>query len=156
VLVGPFPDVALPPAAFDLVVLIHVFEHLPDPREALRRVRELLAPGGRAVFVQPNPRSLGARLFGPAWVGWEPPRHLSIPSIAALASAAPAAGLRLRQSRTRSRFPDDFAHSRAFQAGRAPGPIGLRDRALRVVAAALCAVGADYGEELVVVLARSD
>ena len=62
--VAAFPDPDLPAGAFDLIVMVHSFEHLPDPRAALAHLRELLARGGRAVLFAPNPAALGARVFG--------------------------------------------------------------------------------------------
>ena len=56
-------------AQMDAILLNHVFEHLPDPVADLRRMRELLRPGGRVILVWPNSHGLGARRFGE----WEPP-----------------------------------------------------------------------------------
>jgi hypothetical protein len=53
-----------------------VLEHVPDPVDALRRVRALLARGGRVVIGVPNFGSLGRRVFGASWDGLELPRHL--------------------------------------------------------------------------------
>jgi 2-polyprenyl-3-methyl-5-hydroxy-6-metoxy-1,4-benzoquinol methylase len=61
---------------WDVVRMNQVLEHVPDPVDALRRVRELLAPGGRAVIGVPNFGSLGRRVFGASWDGLELPRHL--------------------------------------------------------------------------------
>ena len=46
---------ALNPAArFDLIVLHHVLEHLPDPMQTLRDCARHLAPQGRLVLEVPN------------------------------------------------------------------------------------------------------
>jgi SAM-dependent methyltransferase len=50
------------PASWDVVLLTHVLEHLPDPVGALRKIRELLAPGGIGVLEFPNIDALDARL----------------------------------------------------------------------------------------------
>jgi SAM-dependent methyltransferase len=50
------------PASWDVVLLTHVLEHLPDPVGALRRIRELLAPGGIGVLEFPNIDALDAKL----------------------------------------------------------------------------------------------
>ena len=39
---------------FDVVFSSHVLEHTPDPAEALRRQREVLAPGGLVIAYVPN------------------------------------------------------------------------------------------------------
>jgi len=63
-------------AFFDEVVIWHVLEHLPDPRETLTTVHRILRPGGRLVVAVPNLASLQARLTGPAWFHLDVPRHL--------------------------------------------------------------------------------
>ena len=50
------------PASWDVVILTHVLEHLPDPVGALRKMRELLAPGGIGVLEFPNIDAFDARL----------------------------------------------------------------------------------------------
>jgi SAM-dependent methyltransferase len=156
VLVAPFPERALPAGVFDLVTLVHVFEHLPDPRAALVRLRELVSPRGRVVIIGPNPQGLGARVFRDCWVGFDPPRHLSLPTIGAIGSAAPGVGLRVVRARTRTRFAEDFALSRAWRAGRPVAPNGLRDQLWRTLSSTLVRAGARAGEEMVVVLAPVD
>ncbi len=42
------------PGRFDLVVLSHVLEHLPDPRPTLESVREKLSPNGMVFIEVPN------------------------------------------------------------------------------------------------------
>ena len=43
-----------PDTPYDLITIHHVFEHLPEPREALRQLRALLAPTGRVLMEVPN------------------------------------------------------------------------------------------------------
>lgn len=43
---------------YDVVVLRHVLEHLPDPHLAMQRIRERLAPGGLAFLEFPNTGSV--------------------------------------------------------------------------------------------------
>lgn len=51
-----------PPGSWDVVLLTHVLEHLPDPVGALRKIRDLLAPGGIGVLEFPNIDALDAKL----------------------------------------------------------------------------------------------
>ncbi|MGQ9599812.1 MAG: class I SAM-dependent methyltransferase [Anaerolineae bacterium] len=78
VITGDLLQAAYPPAYFDGVTLWSVLEHLHDPMAALREIHRILRPGGLVVLATPNPRSVDARLFGPAWVGYDMPRHLYI------------------------------------------------------------------------------
>jgi SAM-dependent methyltransferase len=66
----------LPADAFDLVTFWHVLEHLEDPLATLRRVHELLRPGGRVLVAVPILDSWQARLFRSHWFHHDPPRHL--------------------------------------------------------------------------------
>ncbi len=52
----------LPDAAVDRVLLVHALEMASDPREVLREVWRVLAPGGRILVVVPNRRGLWARV----------------------------------------------------------------------------------------------
>ncbi len=77
---------------FELVLFIHVLEHLVDPIGALRRGRALLRPGGKVVIAVPNADSLERRLFGVYWDGWDIPRHVHHFSPPALEGALRRAG----------------------------------------------------------------
>lgn len=75
-LVGRLEDVDLTPGAFDLVLGIHVLEHVEDVRATLRRTKELLAPGGSAYFITPNATCDALERFGAAWWMLEDPTHV--------------------------------------------------------------------------------
>lgn len=83
-----FPD-----ASFDVVMMNHVIEHLPDPSEALAEIARILRPGGRLIGITPNAESWGHSHFGSDWRGLEPPRHLQIYTRHALKAALICAGL---------------------------------------------------------------
>ena len=50
------------PGAYDVVVLTHVLEHVPDPVGALEKIGTLLAPQGIGVLEFPNIDALDARV----------------------------------------------------------------------------------------------
>ena len=50
-------------SSYDLVLLIQTIEHVADPRALLRRVRDLLRPGGRLLIVTDNTGSLDFAIF---------------------------------------------------------------------------------------------
>lgn len=60
----PHPDATGP---FDVVTMIDVVEHVPDPIAVLRDLRDVLAPGGIAAVVTPDVGSMAARLLGKKW-----------------------------------------------------------------------------------------
>ena len=67
----------LPENSFDVITFWHVLEHLPRSREVLKRVHELLRPGGRLFISLPNFDSLQAQLFQRHWYAFDDvPRHL--------------------------------------------------------------------------------
>lgn len=61
--------------AFDLIMLNHSFEHLPDPLESLRQTRRLLADTGTALIRMPIVNFAWEK-YGVNWVQLDPPRHL--------------------------------------------------------------------------------
>jgi SAM-dependent methyltransferase len=57
-IVGDLQTYELPVMAYDVVVCWDVLEHLKDPRSALIRLANAVAPGGILVVGSPNPASL--------------------------------------------------------------------------------------------------
>lgn len=92
---GTLSEVQLPDGTADVVTMHHVIEHVPDPVEVLAECRRILNPGGLITVVTPNIRSLGRRVFGSSWRGWEVPRHVFIFSPRALRRCAELAGFKV-------------------------------------------------------------
>lgn len=90
--VGVVEDLAPGSLHADLVIGIHVLEHVRDPIVTLERVRSFLAPGGRAVFYTPAGDSSGLRAYGRAWWMLEDPTHVRFFTADSLARAARRAG----------------------------------------------------------------
>jgi 2-polyprenyl-3-methyl-5-hydroxy-6-metoxy-1,4-benzoquinol methylase len=88
--------------SFDAITLSHVIEHVHDPADLLRRIRTLLKPGGLFWVDTPNVDSIGHRVFGRAWIGLDPPRHLVLFNPSSL--QALLASVDLNVIRTLSRF----------------------------------------------------
>ncbi len=129
-----FEEVDLPGEHYDLIVMAHVLEHLPRPREALEKAARLLKPGGSALIRTPAHDSLAARLFRDDWYHLDAPRHQVLFSARALREACAAAGLRVLRTR-RTQDPRSLLSSgaRAWQSlvrGRRPRQVqrtGTRD-----------------------------
>ena len=78
------------PNSFDLVILSHVLEHLPDPLEALQNVHRLLSPD-RFCLIRIPVASAAWDRYGKDWFQLDPPRHLytfTEPGFAELAAMA--------------------------------------------------------------------
>jgi SAM-dependent methyltransferase len=60
----PHPDVR---GHFDLVTLVDVIEHAPEPLDLLRQAAAAVKPGGFVILVTPDVTSVAARLLGWRW-----------------------------------------------------------------------------------------
>ncbi len=69
-------DAGYAPVSFDEIILWHVLEHLPDPRETLDECFRVMKPHGKIVVALPNFSSFQARWSGEDWFHLDPPRHL--------------------------------------------------------------------------------
>ena len=61
---------------FGVISMWHVLEHVHDLRQRVRRINELLLPGGLFVVAVPNPMSTDAQHYKLHWAAWDVPRHL--------------------------------------------------------------------------------
>lgn len=74
-----FADPAeIPAAGFDLICSLHVLEHIPDPSRTLADFASWLRPGGRVLYVVPNPDGLGHRIRGEEWFAYRDETHCSL------------------------------------------------------------------------------
>jgi len=60
---------------FNIITMLDVLEHFPNPEKALLKAKELLNPGGIIYIQLPNVRSNAARFFGDEWSFYAPPDH---------------------------------------------------------------------------------
>jgi SAM-dependent methyltransferase len=77
----------------DVIVLLDVIEHLPDPAATLALCTRHLNPGGIIVITTGDFASLYARLAGPHWRLMTPPQHLWFFTPASLGRLAGTLGL---------------------------------------------------------------
>ena len=104
VLHGDISDVSQD-AAFDVITMNHVIEHVADPVVLLRQcAKRLRGPHSRLVITTPNIQSLGHRWFRQHWRGLEVPRHLNLFSSKSLGKCVETAGLRVQSCRTETRM----------------------------------------------------
>jgi SAM-dependent methyltransferase len=100
VVTGTLHDAALPGAAFDVVTLWDVIEHVAEPVPLLKEAARVLAPGGRLVLTTGDWGSAYAQSRGEQWHLMTPPWHLTMFDRRSLAAAAAKAGLRVVGWRT--------------------------------------------------------
>jgi SAM-dependent methyltransferase len=70
---GTLRALALPAGAFDVIVMSHSLEHVPDPNEELAEAARLLTPEGRLHVAVPNGDAVRLRIDRESWP------HLSVP-----------------------------------------------------------------------------
>ena len=157
---GTLEDAGLADGSFDAVTMNHVIEHVPDPVATLRECARVTRRGGRVVVATPNTRSLGRRLFGRSWIGWDPPRHLLLFTPAHLGRVAEEAGLRVVALTTTARAArynwqaSRLLARRGTLPGARPDPL---PRHVRIEAAAFWLIGwvasrlGPFGEEILLV-----
>jgi len=100
VIVGDVLSVSLPTSHYGLATLWHIVEHLIDPIAVLRRVYEVLMPGGYLYIEVPNWASLGRIIRGPSWAALKPPEHITFFNPDSLSFAARKCGFAVIQVTT--------------------------------------------------------
>lgn len=90
---GTLEAAAFADNSFDAITLWDVLEHVYHPVDTLKECRRVLAPDGIIAFSVPVLDSLGGRVFGKYWVGYEVPRHLHVFSRETIHKVLAAAGL---------------------------------------------------------------
>lgn len=75
---GSITDGGFDQRDFTLIRMAHVIEHMLDPRAALHRAFELLAPGGVLMGETPNTRCWEFKIFHKYWGGFQGPRHIGL------------------------------------------------------------------------------
>ncbi|GAB0058233.1 hypothetical protein SIID45300_02579 [Candidatus Magnetaquicoccaceae bacterium FCR-1] len=69
---------------FDLIMLHHVLEHMPDQHATMARLRARLNPGGGLLIRIPVAQSYAHRRYGVHWMAWDAPRHLHLHTVTSL------------------------------------------------------------------------
>jgi len=104
VAVGNLENANLLDNFFHAVTINHVIEHVRDPIGLLRECYRVLRPGGSLVVVTPNIKSMGHRIFGGAWRGFDTPRHFYLFNTKTLSTCTEHAGFQVGLLRTSGRM----------------------------------------------------
>jgi 2-polyprenyl-3-methyl-5-hydroxy-6-metoxy-1,4-benzoquinol methylase len=110
---------AFPGIDFDVITLIDVLEHVPDPGDFLDRVAARLSSSGIVAAILPNASSLTRRVLGRRWPHYAP-EHLYHWSASNLPRFLERRGWRVRRLREgfRKTFTAHYLHSYTKNLGR--------------------------------------
>ncbi len=141
-------EAAIEPGSVDAASLADVIEHVPDPLGVMRRLHDLLAPGGVVFLATPNVESVVARVLRRWW--WSVlPGHIWLFSERTLVKLLHDAGFHVIETST---HPKTFSVD--YYAGRLVGYSGaLGSLARKVVGNGRRLVTPDFRDR-VAVLAR--
>jgi len=64
--------------SFNVVIIKHIVEHLPDPQKAIREIGRVTESGGTLILATPNLDSLLKPWKGDKWIGYQDPTHISL------------------------------------------------------------------------------
>jgi len=111
---------AVPDGSVGLAVMVHVLDHLLDPRAMLAAIRAKLRPDGALLMVTHDERSLLSRVLGPRWPAFclQHPQLYNPQTIERLCTRTGFSGVRV--GRSANHFPLDFLGRQALAA------LGLR------------------------------
>lgn len=63
---------------FDVVIIKHIVEHLPQPEKAIAEIGRVTSSGGILILATPNLSSLLKPWKGERWIGYQDPTHISL------------------------------------------------------------------------------
>jgi SAM-dependent methyltransferase len=63
---------------FNVVIIKHIVEHLPDPAKAIREIGRVTEKDGILILATPNLGSLLKPWKGDKWIGYQDPTHISL------------------------------------------------------------------------------
>ncbi|MDR2031170.1 MAG: class I SAM-dependent methyltransferase [Azoarcus sp.] len=139
------------PASCDGLYCSHFIEHLPaaGAERLLAAVAGALRPGGRALFVFPDPESIRSQLLG----FWRDPEHVRFyhPELVAMLAEIHGLALEYDSTRDHSRQPGRRIASFAFEP-----PLAVTDTSPRPWARLLRRLGIAPLSDLAAVRARAD
>jgi ubiquinone/menaquinone biosynthesis C-methylase UbiE len=64
--------------SFNVVIIKHIVEHLPDPQKAIQEIGRVTEPGGTLILATPNLDSKLKPWKGDRWIGYQDPTHISL------------------------------------------------------------------------------
>ncbi len=81
--------------SFNVVIIKHIVEHLPDPQKAIQEISRVTEKGGTLILATPNLDSLLKPWKGEKWIGYQDPTHIALKRPAEWLSLIQGAGFQL-------------------------------------------------------------
>jgi len=100
----PVEYLEIPDESFDLITAYAVIEHVYDPVDLVRRVYELLKPGGLAIIMTGDVESTLAKKMGRRWPLYISPDHISFFSARSLRKLLEEFGFRVVSEEWRNAY----------------------------------------------------
>jgi ubiquinone/menaquinone biosynthesis C-methylase UbiE len=88
---------------FNVVIIKHIVEHLPDPQKAINEIGRVTEKGGTLILATPNLDSKLKPWKGDKWIGYQDPTHISLKHPAEWISYIKESGFTIRRT-----FADGF------------------------------------------------
>ena len=89
--------------AFNVVIIKHIVEHLPDPQKAINEIGRVTEKGGTLILATPNLDSLLKPWKDSKWIGYQDPTHISLKRPSEWFSFIENAGFKIQR-----KFSDGF------------------------------------------------
>lgn len=106
-----FADERFPQNGFDIVTLIELIEHVPNPDDFLQTAYKMLRPGGLLYLTTPNTESINRRWLGIEWTVVSPPEHITLWSPAGMKKALARNDFKLKEIRTEGFNPVEIINN---------------------------------------------
>jgi 2-polyprenyl-3-methyl-5-hydroxy-6-metoxy-1,4-benzoquinol methylase len=84
-------------SSFNVIIIKHIVEHLPDPQKAISEIGRVTEPGGTLILATPNLDSLLKPWKGASWIGYQDPTHISLKPPAEWISCIEGAGFTIKR-----------------------------------------------------------
>jgi len=156
---GSLAEQHYPDNTFDVVVMSHVIEHVPNPKQFIQECYRILKEGGRVISITPNTHSFGHMLYKRNFLALDPPRHLNLFNSQSISNILKLAGFNMIEITSTIRGANDIMiasstlkHHDHYQLGSiAPLKLRICGVAFQVLEWFLIKFKKNLGEELLVV-----
>ena len=108
VYLGALQELPLAPGSFDVVSLLEVIEHVPEPAALMADIARMVRPGGAVYMTTPHGYGVSARLLRAHWSVVGPPQHLQLFSTRGVVELLRRVGLRVCSLRAHAVNPHEL------------------------------------------------